>query len=169
MDVGSVIEWLSAYGILALFVLVLLEYMNMPGFPAGVIMPISGMLASNGKVSLLVTYLVALAAGLIGSWILYFLGYFGGDLLLNKCLKKSPGKQEKVQKLLDWVSKKGYLGLFVAKLIPMIRTLIAIPAGAAKMNFYKYTIYSALGIFIWNFFFIGIGYWLGDAILPYIS
>lgn len=50
----------------------------------------------------------------------------------------------------------------------MIRTLISIPAGVAKMNLAKYTVSSALGIFVWNLFFVGAGYFLGDAVISYL-
>lgn len=169
MDVNFVMEYLSKYGAAFLFVLILLEYMNLPGFPAGIIMPVSGILASNGKMSLTWTLIVALVAGLIGSWILYFLGYYGGELFLNKCLKKFPKQHEKINSLIAWVASKGFVGIFIAKLIPMIRTLISIPAGVAKMNFYKYTLFSALGIFIWNFFFIGAGYIFGESVFQLFS
>lgn len=169
MDVNFVMEYLSKYGTICLFVLILLEYMNLPGFPAGIIMPVSGIVAANGKMSLVWTLIVALIAGLIGSWILYFLGYYGGELFLSKCLKKFPKQHEKINSLISWVSSKGYVGIFIAKLIPMIRTLISIPAGVAKMNFYKYTLSSALGIFIWNFFFIGAGYLFGESIFQILN
>ena len=49
-------------------------------------------------------------------------------------------------------------------LIPMVRTLISIPAGVLKINFMKYTVSSALGVFVWNLIFVGAGYFLGDAV-----
>ena len=55
------------------------------------------------------------------------------------------------------------------KLIPMIRTLISIPAGVSKMNLVRYTVSSTLGILIWNLFFVGAGYFLGDTLLQYLN
>ena len=60
-------------------------------------------------------------------------------------------------------------GIFISKLIPMIRTIISIPAGVIRMNFVKYTISSALGIFVWNFFLIGAGYVMGDQVFQLLS
>ena len=51
----------------------------------------------------------------------------------------------------------------------MIRTIISIPAGVIRMNFVKYTISSALGIFVWNFFLIGAGYMMGDQVFQLLS
>ena len=51
----------------------------------------------------------------------------------------------------------------------MVRTLISIPAGVLKINFMKYTISSALGVFVWNLVFVGAGYFLGDAVFAYLN
>ena len=66
------------------------------------------------------------------------------------------------------IRRKGCFGIFVSKLIPMIRTVVSIPAGVLKINFMKYTVSSALGVFVWNLVFVGAGYFLGDAILAYL-
>ena len=65
--------------------------------------------------------------------------------------------------------KRGGAGIFVSKLIPMIRTLISIPAGVSKMNLVSYTVSSTLGIFVWNLVFVGAGYVCGDAVFQYLS
>lgn len=169
MDVSFVMEYLSKYGAIFLFLIILLEYMNLPGFPAGIIMPVAGILSANGRLSLLMTLIISLFAGLVGSWILYGIGFYGGELFLSKFMKKFPKQQEKILSWIQWVKNKGPIGIFIAKLIPMIRTLISIPAGVAKMNFLKYTIFSGLGIFVWNFFFIGAGYVFGEAVFQYIK
>ncbi len=56
------------------------------------------------------------------------------------------------------------MGVFVGKLVPMMRTLISIPAGMISMDFGRYTVSSALGVLIWNTVFIGAGYFMGDAV-----
>lgn len=169
MDVNFVMEYLSKYGAIFLFIIILLEYMNLPGFPAGIIMPVAGILSANGRLSLLMTLMISLFAGLVGSWILYAVGFYGGELFLTKFMRKFPKQQEKIASLIQWVGSKGCIGIFIAKLIPMIRTLISIPAGVAKMNFMNYTLFSALGIFVWNFIFIGAGYIFGDAVFQYLK
>ena len=56
------------------------------------------------------------------------------------------------------------MGVFVGKLVPMIRTLISIPAGMISMEFGRYTVSSVLGVLVWNTVFIGAGYVMGDAV-----
>lgn len=169
MSLDILIQYFTQYGAVAIFVIVLLEYMNMPGFPAGVIMPLAGVWAAHGKIHFIVALLITIAAGLLGSWLLYLLGYKGGELFLNKYLKKFPGHREAIEKNFDMLRKKGAVGVFISKLLPMVRTLISIPAGVMKMDFLQYTISSALGVAVWNLVFVGAGYVLGDAVFQYLA
>ena len=148
MGIDTITFYFTKYGAVAIFVIVLLEYMNMPGFPAGVIMPLSGIWAAKGNIHFPSVMLITLAAGLLGSWILYFLGRAGGGLLLEKYLTKFPKQRKPIEKNFEIIRKRGCIGIFLSKLIPMVRTLISIPAGVLKIDFMKYTISSALGVFL---------------------
>jgi membrane protein DedA with SNARE-associated domain len=167
MDV--IMQYFARYGGIAIFVIVLLEYLNLPGFPAGVIMPLAGMWAAKGNIRFIPALIITVAAGLLGSLILYFLGYKGGELFLQKYLDKFPRQRKAIEDKLEWVRQKGSVGIFISKLIPMIRTLVSIPAGISKMNLVQYTVSSTLGIFVWNLFFVGAGYYLGDAVLKLLA
>lgn len=168
MSLEAITSCFTQYGAVAIFVIVLLEYMNLPGFPAGVIMPLSGIWAAKGNINFFWVMGITLAAGVIGSWVLYFLGYTGGSLLLEKYLKKFPKQRPAIEKNFDLIRRKGCIGIFISKLIPMVRTIISIPAGVLKINFVKYSISSALGVFVWNLVFVGAGYFLGDAVFTYM-
>lgn len=169
MTADIFIQYFTQYGGIAIFIIVLLEYLNLPGFPAGVIMPLAGMLAAKGEISFLLALAITVAAGLMGSWLLYLIGYKGGDMFLNKYLRKFPKQKPAIERNLEMIKRKGGIGIFLSKLIPMVRTLISIPAGALKMNFVRYTVSSALGILVWNFAFLGAGYFLGEAVWQYIA
>ncbi len=168
MTMDVIMQYFTRYGGIAIFVIVLLEYLNLPGFPAGVIMPLAGVWAARGNIGFISAFIITVAAGLTGSLILYYLGYKGGDLFLQKYLNRFPRQRPAIEKKLAWIREKGVVGIFCSKLIPMVRTLISIPAGVSKMNLIKYTISSALGICLWNLFFVGAGYYLGDAIVSYL-
>ena len=90
MNTELITNYFEIYGGLAIFVVVLLEYMNLPGFPAGIIMPLAGVYAAHGGLSLFSTIAISVAAGEIGSWILYFLGMYGGNAFLKVYLRKFP-------------------------------------------------------------------------------
>lgn len=169
MGLETITFYFTQYGAVAIFVIVLLEYMNLPGFPAGIIMPLSGIWAAKGNINFPMVMVITLAAGVLGSWILYFFGRTGGTLLLEKYLQKFPKHREAIDKNFEIIRQKGCFGIFISKLIPMIRTLVSIPAGVLKIDFIKYTISSALGVFVWNLVFVGAGYFLGDAVFAYFN
>lgn len=169
MELEVIMDYFVKYGGVAIFVIVLLEYLNLPGFPAGVIMPLAGVWAAKGNIHFIPAILITVAAGLTGSLILYWVGYTGGDFVLKKYLNKFPKQRPMIEKKLEWVRQRGSMGIFLSKLIPMIRTLISIPAGVSRMNLIQYIVSSTLGIFVWNLFFVGAGYFLGDAVIGYLA
>ncbi len=169
MELEQIMEYFVAYGPIAIYVIVLLEYLNLPGFPAGVIMPLAGIWASRGGLGIVETMAITIAAGLTGSIVLYGLGRGGGEAFLNKYYKKFPGQQAMIEEKMEYLRSKGGVGIFVSKLIPMVRTLISIPAGVIKMDFRSYVISSTLGVAVWNLVFVGAGYLFGDAVFTIFS
>jgi membrane protein DedA with SNARE-associated domain len=164
MSVQTLTEYFAQYGAIFVFVIVLLEYLNLPGFPAGVIMPLAGIWAAKGAISFPMVMVISVAAGLIGSWILYFLGRIGGDAFFRFYIRKFPKQRNLIERNMEALRKRGAIGVFLGKLVPMIRTLISIPAGMISMEFGRYTVSSALGVLVWNTVFIGAGYFMGDAV-----
>ena len=169
MDLGTLTYYFTRYGAIAIFVIVFLEYLNLPGFPAGIIMPLSGIMAAKGNIHFFWVMTVSLAAGLLGSLALYALGRKGGEVFLNAYTRRFPRQKEVLEKNLEWIRQKGCMGVFVGKLLPMVRTIVSIPAGVVKMDLMKYTVSSACGILIWNFAFIGAGYVLGDQVFQLLG
>lgn len=163
MDIQTLTSYFEKYGVIVIFVIVLLEYMNMPGFPSGVIMPLAGIWASRGNIGFVPALLLSVLAGLCGSWILYFIGRYGGDIFLQKYLKRFPKHKKTIDRTLETLRNKGYMGIFLSKLIPVLRTVISIPAGVLRLSFYGYTIASVMGILVWNLVFVGAGYLFGEA------
>lgn len=164
MDVEVIMQYFVDYGPIAIFVIVLLEYLNLPGFPAGVIMPLAGIWAARGEMNFLFALLITVAAGVSGSVILYGLGRGGGEVFLKRYYKRFPKHEKLVEEKIGYLREKGGVGIFISKLVPMVRTLISIPAGIMKMNFGNYVISSTLGVAVWNFVFVGAGYLFGDAV-----
>ncbi|MGL4737000.1 MAG: DedA family protein [Cellulosilyticaceae bacterium] len=112
--------------------------------------------------------IVSVLSALVASWILYGIGLWGGDYVLKKYTDKFPKQKDYIDKQMAYLREKGSIGVFISKLIPMARTIISIPAGAVKLNFWKYTVSSALGIIIWNGALIASGYFFGQTILRHI-
>ena len=164
MSVQTLTEYFAQYGAIFVFVIVLLEYLNLHGFQAGVIIPLAGIWAAKGAITFPMVMVISVAAGLIGSWILYFLGRIGGDAFFRFYIRKFPKQRNLIERNMEALRKRGAIGVFLGKLVPMIRTLISIPAGMISMEFGRYTVSSALGVLVWNTVFIGAGYFMGDTV-----
>lgn len=167
MNIDMIAGYFGRYGLGAVFVLVFLEYLNLPGFPAGIIMPLAGIMASGSKSGFAETMIVSTLAGLLGSELLYCLGRFGGGAFNGFVHKHFPKYEDKIEKCMDGIRKRGYVGVFLGKLIPAFRTLVSIPAGMVKLEPVKYTVSSVLGVFVWNFVFVGAGYFFGEAVFNF--
>lgn len=169
MSIQTLTNYFLEYGAFYIYLIVLLEYLNLPGFPAGVIMPLAGIWAANGRIGFPMVMLLSVAAGLTGSWALYVLGRIGGPRVLGFYFKKFPKQQPVIEEKMEMLREKGCIGVFVSKLLPMVRTVISIPAGMVRMDFLKYTISSAAGIFLWNLVFVGAGYFFGEAAIKFLG
>ncbi|WMJ89894.1 DedA family protein [Anaerocolumna sp. MB42-C2] len=169
MDTQIITSYFHQYGAIAIFIIVFLEYLNLPGFPAGLILPMAGIWAAQGGIGFGMALLLSVLAGLCGSSLLYFVGRLGGEFLLTRHIKKFPKLKRAIDQAMEQVKNKGYIGIFIGKLIPVIRTIIPIPAGILKMNFWRYTVFSVFGITIWNLVLVGAGYLLGDPVLQILS
>ncbi|ONI48184.1 alkaline phosphatase [Candidatus Epulonipiscioides saccharophilum] len=169
MDLTLINGYLADYGFLCLFIIVLIEYLNIPGFPSGIIMPLGGLWIHNNNLSLTQGLLITTLASIIASWILYFIGRIGGFPLLQKYMERFPKQKNTIEKSIVKLEQNSNWIIFTSKLLPIFRTVIPFPAGALKLNFLRYTVFSILGIFIWNYGFMAAGYYLGDKVLYILS
>ena len=169
MNIQTLTNYFLEYGAFFIYLIVLLEYLNLPGFPAGLIMPRAGIWASQGEISFPLVMALTVAAGLTGSWLLYLLGRLGGPKVMGFYFKKFPKHRDVIEEKMEMLREKGGMGVFVSKLLPMVRTIISIPAGMVRMEFFKYTLSSVLGIFIWNLVFVGAGYFFGETAIQVLA
>lgn len=93
MELETIMQYFALYGPVAIYVIVLLEYLNLPGFPAGVIMPLAGIWAAKGGLGFAATMAITIAAGLTGSIILYGLGRGGGEVFLKRYYRRFSGTE----------------------------------------------------------------------------
>ena len=84
-DINDILQYMNEYGYLFLAIIVFLEYLNLPGLPAGLIMPAAGILVKYDGLNFIYTLIISVIAGLLGSFALYALGYYCGKPILNKC------------------------------------------------------------------------------------
>lgn len=157
-NIQSILDYLARYGLIFLFLIIFLEYLNFPGLGAAIIMPAIGVGALKYNINILLAILISILAGVLASYILFYISYFFGKPLLTKVYNKFPKSRKAIDKTFHYIENYGYKGVLIARLIPVGRTLIPFVAGLFKMNILKFTIYSTIGIAIWNTVLIYIGY-----------
>ena len=106
MSIQTITNYFIQYGAFFIYLIVLLEYMNLPGFPAGVIMPLAGIWAAKGAISFPIVMVLTVAAGLTGSWILYLLGRLGGPKVMGFYFKKFPKHQAVIEEKMEFLREK---------------------------------------------------------------
>lgn len=164
MEISDIIEqFIINYGLISIFIVVALEYANAP-LPSEIVLPMIGILALEFNMNLLVVILVSIAGGIFGSIINYYLGYKLGEPLLAFIKNKYPKTKKSIKSSYRWLIKYEKISVMLSRLVPIARTFISIVAGVTKMNVITFTIYSTIGISIWNIILITLGYILGENI-----
>ena len=157
---AAVSNFIAAYGLLAVFVLMVAESCGIP-FPSEVIMPTSGLLAATGHVNLVAAIVVGASANLVGSLIAYGLAArFGEPLLLG------PGRYVGIRRhhleIADaWFKRWGLLAVLIGRVVPVIRTYISFPAGLARVDLARFSILTFVGALPWCAMLALVGYELG--------
>ncbi len=163
----TVTRWILDYGYLAVFVLMLLESACVP-IPSEVTMLFGGALASSGfageahQLNLLLVILAGTGGNLAGSWLAYWAGAAGGRPLLERFGRYLLVRPHEVERAHGWFERHGDTAVFFGRLIPVIRTFISLPAGIARMNVVRFTVYTVLGCFPFVTAIAYLGYRAGD-------
>ena len=165
MTQSQVLLFLNDYGLIFIFIVVFMEYLNLPGFPSGIIMPVIGFWSVTTQTSFLLSLTVSVIAGIFGSVILYYVGKFGGKPLLEKIYKKYPKTGIKLKNIEEKMMKNANTTVFISKLLPVVRTLVGFIAGASGIRLSQYLVYSSFGIIIWNSVLMVSGSALGTMFL----
>jgi membrane protein DedA with SNARE-associated domain len=156
-----VTETIGGYGLPAVFVLMLLESMGVL-IPSEAISPFAGYLVSEGRMTLLGAVTAGVLGNLVGSWIAYFVGLWGGRELWFRYGKYVGVRAHHLVIAEKWFDKYGEFTVFISRCLPVVRTFISFPAGTARMNFAKFSFYTLLGCIPWVFALTYFGYVLGE-------
>ena len=124
--------------------------------------PANRNVVSEGEYSLIAVTLVGTLANLVGSWIAYAVGYYGRIDILEKHGAKLHIKPAHLQWADRWFERYGDATVFFTRMLPIIRTFISLPAGVARMPFWRFTIFTTLGCIPWIFMLTFIGKQVGD-------
>lgn len=156
-------EFIINYGLLSIFLLVALEYANFP-LPSEVVLPLIGMVGFGYSLNIIKVIIVSTLGGIFGSLLNYYLGYYIGDPIVVWIKKKMPKSKKAIKASYNFLQKYDKISVFSSRLVPIARTFISIVAGVIRMNVVTFTIYSSLGILIWNSILISSGYIVSDNI-----
>lgn len=145
VDVAT--EFIGSTGAAAVFVLMTLESACIP-VPSEAIMLFAGFSVSKGELTLFEIIAAGVLGNLVGSWIAYAVGYYGRlDLLeKNKLIHLNPKHLRWAD---EWFAKYGNWAVFFSRMLPIVRTFISLPAGVAKMPFWRFTALTFLGCVPW--------------------
>lgn len=150
-------QLLQQHGYLCIFVLVLLEYANAP-LPSEIVLPLIGFLIADGYMGFVPALLVSIIAGVLGSLTNYIIGRYFGEWTTNVVVSKNKKLEHALNESMKWINKYGNMSVMIGRVIPLIRTIVAIPAGIIKMPIITYIMYSSIGISIWNTILITMGF-----------
>ncbi|HEY8054539.1 MAG TPA: DedA family protein [Terriglobales bacterium] len=155
-----IVAFISHTGYAGVLVLMAIESACIP-LPSEIILPFSGFLVSTGRFQL---WWVAIAGALgcnLGSMVAYAVGYYGGRPLAaryGRWVLIAPGDIERAE---DWFRRRGDLAVFLSRMLPVVRTYIALPAGVARMPLLRFHVYTFLGSLPWCLLLAYIGARLG--------
>ena len=148
-------------GIAGIFVLMLLDSACIPT-SSEAIMLFAGFKVADGRFTLLEIVIAGVAGNLAGSWIAYGVGYFGRIELLERHGRWLHITPKHLAWADRWFERYGGSTVFFSRMIPVIRTFISLPAGVARMPFWRFTFLSTIGIIPWVLAFAILGKQVGS-------
>lgn len=158
----SVVEALGPVGVATL---VIIENV-FPPIPSEIVLPLAGFVAATGEADLWVMIAAATVGSLLGAYLLYGISAAIGPIRLRRFVV-AYGRwfgltEEDLDRSESWFDDKANLAVLICRCIPLMRSLISIPAGLRRMRLAPFTLYTVIGSLIWNTALIVAGYLLGD-------
>jgi len=144
------VDVIDKLGLPGVFVLMLLESACIP-IPSEATMLFAGFNVANGEYSLFAATAVGVVANVVGSWIAYAVGYFGRIDVLEKHGRKLHIKPSHLAWADNWFQRYGDATVFFSRMLPIIRTFISLPAGVARMPFWRFSVLTVAGCIPWVF------------------
>lgn len=159
--------FISQFGYVAVSALIFLENI-FPPIPSELILPLSGFLVTKTSMTLPLVIVAATVGSVVGAYILYGIGRLLSQERLEGFFDTKPMRMlgfhsDDVAKAIGWFDRKGQITVLICRCIPVVRSLISIPAGTAKMNMALFAVYTLVGSLVWNTILCTLGFWAGDA------
>jgi membrane protein DedA with SNARE-associated domain len=159
---GVATDVMDALGEVGVGVLVLAENV-FPPVPSEVVLPLAGYLASRGRMDLLLVVVAATVGSVLGALLLYEVGARTGRARIRRLVDRMPLLElEDMDKAESWFARHGQSSVLIGRCIPVVRSLISLPAGLEEMPRWRFLVLTAIGSGLWNSVFVGAGYALGE-------
>ncbi len=160
-DIGGwVLDVIAALGYVGLALLLIAENL-FPPIPSEVVLPLAGFLVGRGDLVFWQALLAATFGSVAGALILYALGRYGGRKLVLRYGRFLHVDEEGLDRADGWFRRYGDWVVLFARVVPLARSVVSIPAGTMKMPAIRFTVLTALGSLAWNTLLIGAGVILG--------
>ena len=158
---NTIVNLLNQTGYLGIFLLMVMESATLP-VPSEVVLPLGGYLVSQGRLEFWSTVAVATIGSMVGTMVDYGIGYYLGRpavLRYGRIVRFSEKRLETTEK---WFATHGKSVVLLARFVPLLRTLIAFPAGIVRMDVKRFLAYSAIGILVWDIALVYLGVLAGQ-------
>lgn len=160
-----IISILNEFGYLGIGFLIAIENI-FPPIPSEVILTFSGFMTTHTTMSAIGVIIAATVGALIGALLLYAVGYYFSEERMNRWIDGKLGKllrlkKKDIHKAVLWFQNKGKYATLFGRCIPVVRSLISIPAGMAKMELKQFLVYTSIGTIAWNTVLVYLGAALG--------
>jgi membrane protein DedA with SNARE-associated domain len=156
---------IDAIGVIGVAFLIAIESV-FPPIPSEVVLLLSGFLASDGRFHFAVALTAATIGSVVGAWVLYAVGAFVGEdrmeSLLTKVGKPLGFRRKDIDRANEWFERHGSAVVFFGRLVPLVRSLVSLPAGADRMSPVRFTLLTLAGSLLWNTVWLSVGFALGD-------
>ena len=159
--VNAAVDVVKELGLWGVFVLMVLESACIP-VPSEATMLFAGFNVSDGQYSLFAATAVGSVANLVGSWIAYAIGWYGRVDILEKHGRKVGIRMHHLQIADRWFERHGDATVFFTRMLPIVRTFISLPAGVARMPFWRFSVLTLVGCVPWVFMLTYIGMKAGE-------
>lgn len=158
-------EVIEQLGYLGVALLVVLENV-FPPIPSEIVLPFAGFVAQQGNYSVVLMILAATVGSVIGALIMYWIAAIIGDERLHAFTRRF-GKWVQIReadltRAEEWFDRHAMSAVLVGRCVPLIRSVVSIPAGFRRMKLVPYIAYTFLGSLVWNILLIGAGALLGE-------
>ena len=162
-----VIQIIEQWGYIGVAFLIAVENI-FPPIPSEVILAFGGFMTSQTTLNAVGVIVSATIGSTVGAIVLYLIGRILNKERLERIVSGKIGKvlrlkASDIEKADKWFDTKGQKTVFICRFIPIVRSLISIPAGMSEMNFLKFLLYTVLGSTIWNTVLVLLGKELGDS------